>query len=96
MVQLLFAAVIAATICIPQAAGQSLVQRGDWQDRKFETYLPRGSSTMPWLELDTKTKLPKGDIPLGREVASVGPFVLPPVGPDFRVSTIVSPTFRSM
>ena len=96
MVKHLLAAVVAAVICIPQAAGQSLVQRGDWQDRKFETYLPRGSSTVPWLELDMRIKLPKGDIPLGREVASVGPFVLPPVGPDFRVSTNVSPTFRSM
>ena len=96
MMKYLFAAAVAATICIPQAAGQSLVQRSDWQDRKFETYLPRVNSTVPWLELDTKTKLPKGDIPVGRDVASVGPFVLPPVGADIRVSTNVTPTFRSM
>jgi hypothetical protein len=96
MVKLLFAAVVAATICIPQAAGQSLVQRSDWQDRKFETYLPSVNPTVPWLELDTKTKLPKGDIPLGRDVASVGPLVWPPGGADIRVSTNVTPTFRSM
>jgi len=96
MVKHLFAAVVAAVICIPQAAGQSLVQRSDWQDRKFETYLPRVHSTVPWLELDTKTKLPKGDIPLGRNVVSLGPFVLPLAGADVRVSTKVTPTFRSM
>ena len=96
MVKHLFAAVVAAVICIPEAAGQSLVQRSDWQDRKFETYLPRVHSTVPWLELDTKTKLPKGDIPLGRDVASLGPFVLPLADADIRVSTNVTPTFRSM
>ena len=95
MVKLLFAAVVAATICIPQAAGQSVVQRSDWQDRKFETYLPKLNATVPWLELDTKTKVPKGDIPLGGDVASVGPFVLPSVGADIHVSTNVS-AFRSM
>ena len=96
MVKLLFAAVVAATICIPQAAGQSVVQRSDWQDRKFETYLPKLNATVPWLELDTKTKLPKGDIPLGREVASLGPFVLPPISADIRVTANVTSTFRSM
>jgi hypothetical protein len=96
MVKHLFAVVIAGVICISQATGQSLVQRSDWQDRKFETYLPRVHSTVPWLELDTKTKLPKGDIPLGRDVASLGPFVLPSMGTDIRVTTNVTPTFRSM
>jgi hypothetical protein len=96
MVKHLFATVVAAAICIPQAAGQSLVQRSDWQDRKFETYLPRVHSTVPWLELDTKTKLPKGDIPLGRNVASLGPFVLALAGADISVTINVTPTFRSM
>jgi hypothetical protein len=96
MMKLLIAAILAATVCVPQAAAQSLVQRSDWQDRKFETYLPKPNATVPWLEIDTKTRLPKGDIPLGRDVASVGPFVLPPVDTDVRVSTNVTPTFRSM
>jgi len=96
MMKHLVAAAVAASLCVPEAAAQSLVQRSDWQDRKFETYLPRVNSTVPWLELDTKTKLPKGDIPLGRDVAAIGPFVLPPVETDIRVSTNVTPTFRSM
>ena len=96
MVKHLLAAVVATAIWIPEAAGQILVQRSDWQDRKFENYLLRVNSTVPWLELDTKTKPPKGDIPLGRDVASLGQFVLPPVDADIRVSTNVSPAFRSM
>ena len=95
MVKLVLSAVAAATLCVSNAVGQSLVQRSDWQNRKFETYLPRSNATAPWLELDTKTKLPKGDIPLGRDVASVGRLVLPPLDADVRVSTN-APTFRSM
>jgi hypothetical protein len=95
MMKLVVAALVAGTVCISDAASQSLVQRSDWQNRKFETYLPRPSATVPWLELDTKTKLPKGDIPLGRDVASVGRLVLPPLDADVRVSTN-APTFRSM
>jgi hypothetical protein len=96
MMKLVVAALVAATVCVSDAASQSLVQRSDWQDRKFETYLPRPNATVPWLEIDTKTKLPKGDLPIGRDVASIGPFVLQPVDMDIRVSTNVTPAFRSM
>jgi hypothetical protein len=71
------------------------VQRSDWQDRKFETYLPRPNATVPWLEIDTKSKMPRGDLPLGRDVASVEPFVLLPAETDI-LSTNSTPTFRSM
>lgn len=96
MMKLVFAALAAVALCVSDAAGQSVVQRSDWQDRKFDTYLSKPPATVPWLEIDTKTRLPKGNIPLGRDVASVGPFVLPPVDTDVRVSTNVTPTFRSM
>lgn len=86
MMKLVVAAAFAALIGVPDAAAQSLLQRSDWQERKFETYLPRDNTTVPWLEIDTQTKLPKGDIPLGRDVASVGPFVLPSHA-DVQVST---------
>jgi hypothetical protein len=86
MMKLVFAAALAAVVVVPEAAAQSLVQRSDWQDRKFETYLPRLNTTVPWPEIDTKTRLPKGDIPLGRDVASVGPFFLPS-RVDVQVST---------
>ena len=86
MMKLVFATAFAAVIGVPEAAAQSLVQSSDWQDRKFESYLPRINTTVPWPEIDTKTRLPKGDIPLGRNVASVGRFVLPSHG-DVQVST---------
>jgi hypothetical protein len=96
MMKLVVAALVAGTVCVSDAASQSLVQRSDWQNRKFETYLPKPDATAPWREIDTKTKLPKGDIPLGRDVASVGFFMLTPPDADIRVSTNVTPTFRSM
>jgi hypothetical protein len=96
MMKCILAAAVAATLCLSDAAGESLVQRSDWQDRKFETSLPKLHAIVPWLELDPKTKLPKGDIPLGRDVASIGSFVLPTVGADVQVSTNLLPTFRSM
>src|SRR5689334_9787101 len=61
MMKLVFLAAFAAVMGVPEAAAQGLVQRSDWQDRKFETYLPRVNTTVPWLEIDTKTRLPKGD-----------------------------------
>lgn len=86
MMKLVLAATLAAVLCVPEAAAQSLVQRSDWQGRKFETYLPRVNTTVPWLDIDTKSRLPKGDIPLGRDVASVGRFVLPSRA-DIQLST---------
>src|SRR4029078_6554673 len=79
MMKLVFAVVAAGTLCVSDAAGQSLLQRSDWQDRKFETYLPKLNATVPWLELGTKTKLAEGDISPRRDVASFGSFVLPAV-----------------
>ena len=95
MMKLVFAAAWAAALCVPEASAQSLVQRSVWQDRKFDTYLPRANTTVPWLEIDTKTKLPKGDFPLGRDVASVGQFVLPSCT-EMHVSTDVSSSYGSM
>jgi hypothetical protein len=95
MMKLVFVAALAAVMGAPDAAAQSLVQRSDWQDRKFETYLPRVTTTVPWLEIDIKTKLPKRDIPLGRDVASVDRFVLPS-GPHMQVSTNLSSNYGSM
>jgi hypothetical protein len=95
MMKLVSVASLAAVFCVPEAAAQSVVQRSDWQDRKFDTYLPRVNTSLPWLEIDTKTKLPKGDVPLGRNVASISRFVLP-LCTDMQVSTNVSSSSRSM
>ena len=91
-----FAAAVAIMLWIPEAAGQSILQRSDWQERKFDTYLPPAGMTVPWLDLDTKTRLPKGDIPLGRNVASVKPFAPPWMGADRQASSHANSTFQSM
>ena len=96
MMKQIFAAALAASVCVPEAAGQTLLQRSDWQDRKFETYLPRLNATVPWPEIDTKTKLPKGDIPIGRDVASIGPLVLPHGSTDVLLSNNANFSSRSM
>ena len=97
MMKYLLAAAFAAALCAPEAVAQSLLQRSDWQDRKLETYLPRAGTAIPWLERDTKTRWPKGDvIPLGRDVASVSAFVLPPGGSNVQTSANVLSTFRSI
>jgi hypothetical protein len=94
MTMRLFVAALAVLFWMPHAsgqsiAGQSIVQRSDWQDRGLETYLP---STVPWLDLNTRTKLPKGDLPLGREAASAGRFFPPFTRADTQVPTIPVPT----
>jgi hypothetical protein len=96
MAKHLFAAAVAVILCSPQAAGQSILQRSAWQERKFDTYLPPAGMTVPWLDLDTKTRLPKGDLPLGRNVASVEAFALPSTGADRQASSHADSIFRSM
>ena len=96
MMKHFIAAALGACICVPHAAAESLLQRSDWQDRKFETYLPRATTITPWLEIDTKTRMPKGDVPIGRVVASFRPFVLPTRWPDVQMSTNATLISRSM
>jgi hypothetical protein len=46
-----------------------------WPNTVRLGYLPPASPNVPWLNLDRKTKLPKGDYPIGRN-AEVKPLVL--------------------
>jgi hypothetical protein len=96
MMKQMCAVALAVGVCAPEAASQTLFQRSDWQERKLESYLPRVNVTVPWLEINPKTKLPKSDLPLGRNVASVGPFVLPPVGAGIQASTNLNSPFWRM
>ena len=89
-------AALAVFLWVPHASGQSILQRSDWQEPRLETYLPPPGPNVPWLDLNTKTKLPKGDLPLGRDTASAGHFVLPTTGADTQDSSNVAPTSRSM
>ena len=96
MTKRLFVAALAVFLFVPHASGESILQRSDWQERKLETYLPPPGPTVPWLDLNTKTKLPKGDLPLGRNTASAGHFVLPSTGSDTQVSSNAASASRSM
>lgn len=61
---------------LPQVAGtESLLRKVNYLDRGIEPYLPPASAAVPWLDLDRKTGLPKGDYPIGRAVETK-PFVL--------------------
>ena len=91
----LFVAVIAGLLWMPEVSGQSILQRSDWKERGLETYLPPPGPAVPWLDLNTKTKLPKGDLPLGRDTAS-GEFVLPFSGADTQLSWNAAASSRSM
>jgi hypothetical protein len=96
MTMRLFVAALAVFLWMPHASGRSIVgpsivQRSDWQNRGLETYLPPLPSTVPWLDLNSRTKLPKGDLPLGRTAASAGRFVPPLTRADIQVPTILVP-----
>jgi hypothetical protein len=45
--------------------------------KDFATYLPALPPHAPWQSLDARTKLPKGDFPLGRDTDDIGDVVLP-------------------
>jgi len=59
---------------VPVFGTESLVRKAV-ADRSFEAFLPPASSDVPWLTIDKRTKLPKGDFPIGRN-ADVGPLIL--------------------
>ena len=87
MTKHLTAVLLATCLWSPQAAGESILQKTDWQGTKFETYLPSPGPDVPWLNLESRTKLPKGDIPLGRYADVIGPVLLQPKGSNIQISS---------
>ena len=64
---------------IQDAHAQSLARRTDAQDsRPFESFIPPVSPAVPWLNLDTKIRLPKGDYPIGRNAEVAAPVLRAP------------------
>jgi hypothetical protein len=90
------AVALAATVWVPGAASQSILQRSDWRGANFETYLPSPPSSVPWLNRNTRTRLPKGDLPIGREPSSVGPLLLQAMTPSTQVSSNSPSEWRRM
>ena len=87
MMKHLTAVLLATCFWTPGAAGESILQKTDWQSTKFETYLPSAGPNVPWLNLDSRTKLPKGDIPLGRFADVIGPLLLQPAWSNIQISS---------
>ena len=86
MVKHLVAAAVAAALWVPEAAAQSILQKSDWQDRSFNSYLPVPVTSVPWLNLDRRTTLPKGDLPIGQPATPVGSRIIPaPMAADIQV-----------
>ena len=76
MLRTVVALALASAALVADATAQSVLRRMDIQSaRPFEPYLPETGASVPWLNLDKRTKLPKGDYPIGRN-AEVTPFVL--------------------
>jgi hypothetical protein len=87
MKKYLVAVALAAVVEIPEAASQSVLQRSDWQPKDFESYLPAPPTSVPWLDLDARTKLSKRDLPIGWQANALLPFTLPHVSNDAQVSS---------
>jgi hypothetical protein len=76
MLKALIVLALASATLVQDAKAESLVRRTDAQEpRAFQSFLPTASPSVPWLNLDPRTRLPKGDYPIGRN-AEVTPFVL--------------------
>ena len=90
----LLALLMAGTLLVPpvtpalgnENAG-SVVRNVNWRNKDFTAYLPPLSAETPWLNLDTRTKLPKGNFPIGREANSIGALALQPL-PNVQVSEL--------
>ena len=87
MTKLLTAVLVATCLWTSQAAGQSILQKTDWQGTKIETYLPDPGPAVPWLNLDTRTKLPKSDPGFGRYAEGIGQLALKPQGSNVQISS---------
>jgi hypothetical protein len=87
---------VAIILCVSSAFAQGILQRSDWRQPRPETYLPPPGLAVSWLWLNTETKLPKGDIPLGRDIGSTGDFTLPPGGANSQVSSNAEAASRSI
>jgi hypothetical protein len=57
---------------IPAFGNETRVVRTTAPEKDFAAHLPALQPHEPWLHLDARTKLPKGDYPLGREAESIG------------------------
>jgi hypothetical protein len=66
---------LAGTLTVPVFGTETLLRKAEAPDKSFEAFLPPANFSVPWLNIDTRTKLPKGDYPVGRN-AEVAPLII--------------------
>ncbi len=96
MMKYAIAVTAAVLACAPEVTSQSILQKSDWKDTSLERFLPPANGALPWLQIDNKTKLPKGDLAIGRQANSVGSFNLAPGTPETRMSSNMPSVSRIM
>jgi hypothetical protein len=75
-----------ALVATSAGATEALLQKAPAQNVIIERLLPSPTPGVPWLELDTRTKMPKGDFPLGRHADAVPDLTLAPASPSWRTA----------
>jgi hypothetical protein len=88
-------AVAVAVALWSHEAGQTILQNTDWQSKSFETHLPQPTHSVPWLDLNVRTKQPKRDWPIGRQANALPQFQLH-VPTDAQVSSNTALDMRRM
>ena len=66
---------LAGALTVPVFGTETLLRKADAPDKNFEAFLPPANFNVPWLSIDPRSQLPKGDYPLGRN-AEVAPLIL--------------------
>jgi hypothetical protein len=65
---------LAGALTVPVFGTETLLRKVD-TPKSFEAFLPPVNFNVPWLNIDSRTKLPRGDYPIGRN-AEVAPLIL--------------------
>ena len=66
---------LAGALTVPVFGTETLLRKAHAPDKNFEALLPPANFDVPWLLIDPRSTLPKGDYPLGRN-AEVAPLIL--------------------
>jgi hypothetical protein len=90
VVKLALGFALLASLAVPPALGAGAEQSALEQaglSQNFQDYLPEPTAQVPWLNLDTRTKLPKTGLPLGRSADGIERLVLQPIVPNVQISS---------
>jgi hypothetical protein len=67
---------LATALMVTQVIGTESIVRRDWAAKNFEAYLPAPTTTVPWLDIDSRTTMPRIDFPIGWKADRIRPLVL--------------------